>query len=774
MRLIACHIDGFGKYVNTRFDFADGLTPYVMDNGEGKTTLAMFLRVMLYGMGTDRRGSFGARSAYNPFAGSKYGGSLEIEWQEKRYKIVREFHATSEAKDVLAVYNDRGSVCEELGKIPGETVLGFTEEAFLRTAYVTWKQLDIDLQNGIGTRLGGMPADGETIPLADALEALSDYGKTYHSGRKKSGAYTGFIPETEEKIEDKQREIYRLQRMQSELPAQKSEWKAFLAESNALAKECEAAQQAETVRARYESYRNLCAAAEEDRAKLAEIAARYPQGFPTKEETQTLREGMDKVKAVRTRLQYRQFPKQKELLEKEAQFAESGIPSAELLSQKEELIDKYNALLAETAAEQALVEQMQAEQMQAQALQNAQNAQAEARAKSKAMGARVMFLVTAVALAIAGVALLPTMLGVGLGCFGGAALMAILAFTAVKVPASGLPATAQTQLQMPTLNLSGVMAKMQAQTQLKTGLEDFFWRYGVRVSDFVAAMRILRADVQALYTLKKEAEDYEAETEALAVEEKKWTQAVDGLLEKYALTHETWEDGYNASKRYAELAHSAQTKLSQAEEYKAKFSLTEEPKTAANVEELKEKYRQADNKTRLAYEQVKAVERELEELPKLVAEVEDERLKLARYKERKALIDTTMATLQAADGALKDRYLLPMQTAFMKYAGLMGLEWAGSVSLGDELEIRFEANGQLRRAEHLSDGQRALATLCLRLAVIENVYHGELPFCIFDDPFVHLDEKHLAEVSKGMRALSASMQMVYFTCHSSRNIIDEK
>ena len=100
----------------------------------------------------------------------------------------------------------------------------------------------------------------------------------------------------------------------------------------------------------------------------------------------------------------------------------------------------------------------------------------------------------------------------------------------------------------------------------------------------------------------------------------------------------------------------------------------------------------------------------------------------------------------------------------------MGLEWADKVSLGDELEIRFEANGQLRRAEHLSDGQRALAGLCLRLAVIENVYDGELPFCIFDDPFVHLDEKHLAEVKTGMNALSAHMQMLYFTCHSSREM----
>ncbi len=757
MKLVACQIDGFGKYINTHFDFADGLTPYVMDNGEGKTTLATFLRVMLYGMGTDKRGSFGVRSAYSPFGGGKYGGWLELEWQGKTYKIVREFHGASAVKDVLSVYNDRGAACEDLGKIPGETVLGFAEEAFLRTSYVTWKQLDIDLQNGIGARLGGVPVDGETVPLGAALESLENYGKTYHSGRKKAGAYTGYIPETEEKIEDTQREIYRLEGLQNVLVNQRSEWKTYSAESEALAKEYETAQKAETVRARYESYRNLCAAAAEEQAKIKDIESRYPQGFPSKDETQALRDGMDKVKTVRTRLQYREFPKRKELAEKESQFAESGIPTAEQLSQKEELIDRYNTLLAETAAEQAAAEQVG---VQAQGSQTP--------TQNKALGARVALWIAAVVLAVAGAAFLPTQIGLGLGCIAAALILAVVSFIAVKGKPSG---TAQMQTQpTPNVNLSQTVAKMQAATQLKTSLEDFFWRYGVRVSDFVAAMRILRADIQGLYALRAEAESYAAETAALNAEERAQTQAVDGLLARYSLTYETWEDGYNASKRYSELCHSAKTKLSQAEEYKEKFGLTEEPKAVGDVEELKWKLRQAEGKTRTAYELMKGTERELDELPKLRAQVEDERLKLAEYKERKSLIDVTVATLTAADGVLKDRYLLPMQTAFLKYARMMGLEWAETVSLGDELEIRFEANGQLRRAEHLSDGQRALATMCLRLAVIENVYDGELPFCILDDPFVHLDEKHLQEVKKGIRALSANMQILYFTCHPSRNL----
>ena len=102
MKLISCFIENFGKYENARFDFDRGLTSYLMDNGEGKTTLAAFLRVMLYGMGTDRGDSYGIRSRYYPFQGGNYGGWLKIEWQGKVYKIIRCFDKKSAPTAVSA------------------------------------------------------------------------------------------------------------------------------------------------------------------------------------------------------------------------------------------------------------------------------------------------------------------------------------------------------------------------------------------------------------------------------------------------------------------------------------------------------------------------------------------------------------------------------------------------------------------------------------------------------------------------------------------------
>jgi uncharacterized protein YhaN len=50
------------------------------------------------------------------------------------------------------------------------------------------------------------------------------------------------------------------------------------------------------------------------------------------------------------------------------------------------------------------------------------------------------------------------------------------------------------------------------------------------------------------------------------------------------------------------------------------------------------------------------------------------------------------------------------------------------------------------------------------------MYRGNLPFLILDDPFVSLDEGHMERVKGLLKELSKQMQMVYFTCHESRNI----
>ena len=84
--------------------------------------------------------------------------------------------------------------------------------------------------------------------------------------------------------------------------------------------------------------------------------------------------------------------------------------------------------------------------------------------------------------------------------------------------------------------------------------------------------------------------------------------------------------------------------------------------------------------------------------------------------------------------------------------------------------VSFDREGALRSFEHLSSGYLAICALCFRLALIDNIFNGELPFIILDDPFVNLDAKKLVKAIDLINSLSENKQIIYFCCHESRKL----
>ena len=45
-----------------------------------------------------------------------------------------------------------------------------------------------------------------------------------------------------------------------------------------------------------------------------------------------------------------------------------------------------------------------------------------------------------------------------------------------------------------------------------------------------------------------------------------------------------------------------------------------------------------------------------------------------------------------------------------------------------------------------------------------------MPFLIMDDPFLFLDKENFAATANMMKELSRGKQIIYFSCHESREI----
>lgn len=93
MRLIRCNIMNFGTLCDFHYDFSEGINRIVRGNGFGKSTLAAFIRIMLYGFeGEGKRDSLSReRKFYEPWQGGNYGGDIEFSVGEKCYRVTRTF-----------------------------------------------------------------------------------------------------------------------------------------------------------------------------------------------------------------------------------------------------------------------------------------------------------------------------------------------------------------------------------------------------------------------------------------------------------------------------------------------------------------------------------------------------------------------------------------------------------------------------------------------------------------------------------------------------------
>ncbi len=91
MKLVSCHITGFGKIENFDYNFADDLQVIMRSNGWGKTTFAAFIKAMFFGLEHSRSRAMNDRKHYNPWNGNVYGGNLVFEIGDKTYRVERTF-----------------------------------------------------------------------------------------------------------------------------------------------------------------------------------------------------------------------------------------------------------------------------------------------------------------------------------------------------------------------------------------------------------------------------------------------------------------------------------------------------------------------------------------------------------------------------------------------------------------------------------------------------------------------------------------------------------
>jgi|GEM_PF-2302116 len=100
-----------------------------------------------------------------------------------------------------------------------------------------------------------------------------------------------------------------------------------------------------------------------------------------------------------------------------------------------------------------------------------------------------------------------------------------------------------------------------------------------------------------------------------------------------------------------------------------------------------------------------------------------------------------------------------------------------SLSSGESFELTVNAGGERRPVDFLSEGTKDASYLSIRAALVKVMYGDEMPVMIFDECFARLDEDRLA-LMLGILSSDGMPQSLVFTCRSEEassvnaNVID--
>ncbi len=847
MKLLSCYIEGYGKIKGREYRFNDDITSICEENGEGKTTLASFIKAMFYGLKGYRKGSteFCDREHFYPFEGGLFGGNLTFEMEGKQYKIERFFGDKSETNDTVKVY-ENGVETNRFGEEIGKAVFSVDKESFERTIFLDSDDIEIKSTSGIHAQLNRFLVGGEDDSDVDgaknALEKAAKVYKKSKAGNDKVSAETARIAKLNEDIQNASAIKVALEGKYARLAELQSDIER-------LSNQMVAAQRENEKRTQFEHYDSLNEGIKKAKTTLQEIRALYPLGIPTEEEVLLVNEYMGRVNALKAKLDGIQFSLRDG--EKLAQLSGTfsvGEPSEETLLSVEEKIKSLSELKTQikieeekqlSEREKKLTAKFSLNSLSSEAL-SAVKSRVEEYKKAKAEYEQTPALLSSAPssakyslkkYAILAIVALILCVGGGAGIFfhtliGGLALalggilLLIDGFLYLNRKSTAAPSQSvenpervklegrlrsiedavkatlvpygyysgngivvdftlfQTDLAEYERFVNGETERLQRLDEYKSQadtlsreLTAFFRAYGLAGDTYIKLLSDLRLRVNDYRNLSARKITSEQNRDAVEKERSELEIKIQAFKGKYSLKEVSMSAIIEDIRSLCRLEKEIGEGEKKAFAYKLEKGLDE--RTTGEKVDLAELQNRLNlfqgEKSRLDRE-IAAEETEAEKLEGYETEKSQAEERLKEYKRKYKLLTATAQLLAQAEGRLKDKYVKPFKDEFLYYAELIEKTLGERVIVTKDFEIRFERNGIERSEKHLSAGQRSICALCFRLALIKNMYRGQLPFLILDDPFTSLDEGHMEKVSEVIRSLSKDMQTIYFTCHGSRKI----
>ena len=163
MQITSLYIENFGVLHEYRLEPHAGLFVICENNGFGKTTLAAFIKAMLYGLPNTRKSDLdeNERKKYQPWQGGAFGGTMTFRAGGKEYRAER-FFAVSGSRtknDTFVLYDlSDNRVTDDYSENLGLELFGIDADGFARSAFLSQRVMEGGVDNAtITAKLNNIP-----------------------------------------------------------------------------------------------------------------------------------------------------------------------------------------------------------------------------------------------------------------------------------------------------------------------------------------------------------------------------------------------------------------------------------------------------------------------------------------------------------------------------------------------------------------------------------------------------------------------------------------
>ena len=763
MKLIKCYVENFGKLSNFTYNFKDGLNIIKEQNGFGKTTFAVFIKSMFYGMdaGKNTKIEKSERKKYYPWQGGNYGGNIEFEVDGNKYKIER-FFGKKPAEDTFKLYDLATNLeSKDFTENIGEEIFKINKEGYERSTYIPQGQIQIEMEDSINAKLGNvLESDNDVNSSEQAIIAINNAKKLYKKERGKGG----LIDEKKEKLNQLERE---LEKRQSDFEILKIQEEKLNKLNNNIKEQGKLRDQSQQMLsekmeqgrkvAKLETYKTILTKYNKSQENIDELTEFFANDIPSDDLIKNLTEKNFELEITKNQLKNNKF----------------SVEDQEKVTYYKDIFDRNQ--ITETQVNKGIEEYSKISNLENE-IQNKTNKKEiiQNELKSKRLATildsilAIVFIILGFFLIFKGVQEIVGFISaiIGIGLF-------ILFLVNLKK-----------SKKLDVKELEEKIEEMQSEKKLiERNIDKILDICNEKEQNKLNGLYNIKNQINSYNNLLRKQNDINANVQKNNIKKATLENEIKNGLTKYFV---------DLTKPYSELLQELTIKKNEYQSQLEQFnSLKKEKedfeksndmqnlddvKDLSNIDEsvLKEKIKEinihfdklSDEKNQVK-NQIEVLENRIDEYEFLESDIENTASEIEEETEKYKILNTTESLLKQAKEQFSSSYLQDMIQNFNEYMKLID-NGEMSTNIDIKLDVKVDVNGSQKEIKYFSAGYKDLVYICMRFSLIKTLFKNEAPFVVLDDPFVNLDEEKTTKAINVISTISEKYQIIYFVCNSSR------